>query len=124
MRRLIPMLLCLTLATPAGAAQPLSASLVDCAAIFTMANRAGPGREMTENRAALYRMGVRFAVAAAARAVDEGHDQPAAYVATLWPKKTAHWDRRGPGFFFSANFRDWTRYCVALSRHLDIRLRD
>ncbi|MDV7142449.1 hypothetical protein R3X27_07110 [Tropicimonas sp. TH_r6] len=123
-----PLMLCLTClcvalgAVRAEAGQPFSESLVDCAALFTISNRAYPERRHAGKGLALEQLGETFLAAAEARARAEGRTDPTGYICDLEAEKTAAWDSRGAFFVFSEEFRDWTSYCRSLSDHLGISL--
>ncbi len=106
----------------ADAGQPISESLVDCAALFTISNRAFPERSDAGKGRVLEQFRETLLAAAELRARSEGRKDPSGYVCELEAEKDALWDARGAFFVFSEEYRDWARYCRALSDHLGIAL--
>lgn len=121
--RTVVLVLTLTIFLPnANAKQPISESLVDCAAIFSISTRAFPERK-TEKTIALKEAEKRLTRAARDRAVSEGRSQPDKYIKSLTLEKQQKWDDKGTQFLFSEEFRDWAAYCRSLSKRLNIRLK-
>ncbi len=116
--------LCLvaSLAGTAHAGQPISESMVDCAAIFSASNRWFPEKAGGEKGLALAHAANRFLEAAMHEATAERRDDPAGFVADLLPQKEAAWDEKGMTFPFTQEFRDWADYCRALARDRKIDL--
>ena len=104
------------------AKQPISESLIDCAALFTISTRAFPERESAKSRA-LRNAALKLADAANERAASEGRVKPDEYVRNLLREKQTKWDGRGVDFIFSEEFRDWASYCRSLSKHLGLSLK-
>ncbi|WP_135503345.1 hypothetical protein [Roseovarius aestuariivivens] len=112
------------LGSPVNAGQPISESLMDCAALYTMSNRLVPARPLTRKGEKLEQAAAVLQAAAERQAIIEGQANPRDYVARLCPQKQAHWDKRGAMIVFSEEFREWMTYCRSLSRHLDLRLQN
>lgn len=114
-------LLCLS-GQPGLAQQPYSESLVDCASLYTISNRAFPERATSEKGAKLQEMERVLLWAAIEQAQKEGHADALSHVNDLSARKAAHWDSKGLRFIFSDEFRDWMSYCRKFTAHLGIDL--
>ena len=115
-------LLAILLFSRVEAKQPISESLVDCAALFTISTRAFPERQTAKARA-LNNAATTLTRAAQTRAATEEQSDPQGYVDKLLREKRAKWDARGVNFIFSEEFREWASYCRSLSKHLGISLK-
>lgn len=126
MREILALSMIAGLASPgaAHAGQPISESLVDCATLVTLSNRAFPDRLNTSKGRALDRAGRRLLDAARDQARAEGRADVRAHVAALAIAKAETWDAKGTAYVFTQDFRDWMSYCRSLSNHMDIALRD
>ncbi|WP_298913376.1 hypothetical protein [uncultured Roseobacter sp.] len=105
---------------PAHAGQPISESMIQCGALYTVAS----DRVSTFDRARrLHAAAQVWADAALAQAENERRSDTEGYVSHLWGEKCAQWSDKGALYFFSEDFRDWTSYCRALARsrglHID-----
>ncbi len=114
MRRFLIML---TLAAPTGlAAQPYSASMADCAALYQ--NAAQWVRPHLVDR--LMYAAVQWHGAAVSRSHSEG--QPVSDD-QMWDRvnaQTAIWEAEGAAFIMSQEFRDWTAYCRSFARQVNV----
>ena len=115
-------LLAAVLSTPAAASQPISESLVECAALYDMSNRAFPERRETPDGERLENARAELLDAALGRAQEEGRSDAQGYVAELLPLKEAGWDAKGVQYVFTQDFRDWMGYCRSVSEHLGVDL--
>lgn len=121
----LPVVLAMALAaTPLRAGQPISESLIDCAMLFTITNRAEPDRANHGKGYALDRAKDEMLIAAQARARQEGRDDAARYVADLATAKADKWDAKGMRYVLTQDYRDWMGYCASLIDHLDLELMD
>lgn len=106
-------------ATASSASQPISESMVQCAALYGTASGWVQG---DSHSARLQRAAGAFVIAAEAQAHEEGWTNPGAYVDEMWGYKNATWGIKGRAYVFTQDFRDWTGYCKALARDRDIAL--
>lgn len=111
--------LCCLSAASASASQPISESMVQCAALYGTASDWVQG---DSHSARLQRAAGAFVIAAQAQAVQEGKSNPSEYVEDMWGYKNATWGVKGKAYVFTQDFRDWTGYCKALARDRDIAL--
>ncbi|MRU14186.1 hypothetical protein FDP25_01965 [Roseovarius sp. A21] len=111
-------------ATPLQAGQPISESLVDCAMLFTITNRAEPERANHGKGYALDRAKDKLLVAAQARAHQEGRGNAERYVSDLASAKAEKWDAKGMRYIMTQDYRDWIGYCASLIDHLGLELTD
>ncbi|MCV2866011.1 hypothetical protein [Defluviimonas sp. WL0075] len=118
--RLILALILGAAATPA-AAQPLSQSMSECAALYelTACQLSDPDRA-----ARLSRHAAAWSDAATDLARAEGRADPQGFVLQSTATKYAEWDAKGALWLLSGDFRDWAAYCRSLgrSRGLDFEL--
>jgi len=110
----------LLVATPAGAGQPYSQSLAQCAALMDLSNRRAPNRRSGENGMRMTAARDTFYAAAVAQAAREGHGDGRKRVAALYSDAAADWDGRGIFFVWSEEAQDWFRYCGKFAAHLGI----
>ncbi|MEL7214012.1 MAG: hypothetical protein AAGK92_15210 [Pseudomonadota bacterium] len=108
----------------AEAGQPYSESLMDCAALMDMSNRMNSERANHGNGLVLSRIAEALEKAAYNQSLDEGRDNPGAYLEQLKSDKVTHWDAKGVSFVFSDEFKDWMAYCRKFSAHLGIDFND
>ncbi|MBU3258467.1 hypothetical protein KPG71_00420 [Roseovarius sp. PS-C2] len=121
----LPVVLALALAaTPLQAGQPISESLVDCAMLFMITNRAEPARANHGKGYALDRAKDKLLIAAQSRAHQEGRDDAERYVADLAGAKAEKWDAKGARYIMTQDYRDWIGYCASLIDHLGLELTD
>ncbi|WP_298842751.1 hypothetical protein [uncultured Roseobacter sp.] len=102
------------IAAPAQTGQPISESMVQCGALYSVAAEwvsEGPGQERLLHAADVW------AQAAYARAEHKGRTDPENWVSGMWRSKCNGWYDHGAGYVFTQDFRDWTAYCRALARH-------
>ncbi|WP_295317449.1 hypothetical protein, partial [Roseobacter sp.] len=78
----------LSSAAPLSAGQPISESMVQCGALYSVA--AG-WVDQNGTRDKLRDAAEAWAVSAEARAATEGRSDPAGYVESLWPVKCSAW---------------------------------
>ncbi|QJF50631.1 hypothetical protein [Roseobacter ponti] len=109
----------LSAAAPLSAGQPLSESMVQCGALYTVAagwvDRDGTREKLLDAAEA-------WAVSAEARAATEGRSDPAGYVDAMWPVKCSAWSQKHRAYVFTGDFRDWMSYCRALAKHENVPL--
>jgi len=104
--------------------QPISTSLVECAAIYaelaTLAERRG--RDETDIGHATD-MSVRFAEAALRQAGGEGRSDPQAHLSTIFSEMERKWNGRFSNPMKLSENKDWIDYCRALGRDRGILAR-
>lgn len=114
------LVLAAALVTPLTAvAQPYSESMADCAALF---QNAAQWVQSDENSDKLMHAARTWAAAAVEQSHSEGRPVSSD---VMWDKidaKTENWEAKGPSFFLSEEFRDWTGYCRAFGRDRGIEL--
>lgn len=104
------------LAVPAGASQPISESLTECAVIYDVSADRMKARR-PERAARLAEAGEIFFAAAHGRAEAEGRADPAGYLAEVRLQKLEKWGDTTLLFMaVSETYRDWGEYCRALGR--------
>ncbi|MCK0167048.1 hypothetical protein MWU52_05755 [Jannaschia sp. S6380] len=104
------------LALPAGAA-PFSENAMSCRAhMLWIAENTQNGRVKT----AMARYAHDMAMVAREQAVSEGRDEPDAYLDRLAVAKDHEWSRRGVGWVFSADMKDWSKYCSSFARKMGL----
>lgn len=109
----------LSSAAPLSAGQPISESMVQCGALYSVA--AG-WVDQDGTRDKLMDAAEAWAVSAEARAATEGRSDPAGYVESLWPVKCSAWSAKHRAYVFTGDFRDWMSYCRALAKHENVPL--
>ncbi len=110
----------LLVAAPAGAGQPYSQSLAQCAALMDLSNRRAPERRSGEKGMRLTAARDAYYAAAVAQAAREGHGDGLKRVAALYADAAADWDGRGLFFVLSEEAQDWFGYCRKLAAHLGV----
>jgi hypothetical protein len=104
------------LSAPA-AAQPISQSMAECAALYSVAGD-HVGTLSTAER--LYEISEGWFGLAISTARAEGRRAPEAHVGSAYTAKCEEWSDRGRSWAFSEEFRDWTAYCRALGKRHDL----
>lgn len=103
-----------------AAAQPISTSLTQCAALYAV------GAEQsakTSNRAGLTGAAQVFWDAAVVAAQQEGRDKAQDRLTQTYEAAQTEWRDKGRLFVFSAEGRDWFTYCRKLGAHRGLVLR-
>lgn len=118
MRRAAAALFVLLAASPAHA-QPYSASMADCAALY---QNGAQWVRSDENSARFMRAANAWADAAIARARAEGVRNPRTAMWTRIDAKTGEWERKGAAAFMSQDFRDWAAYCRKFAKARGIKV--
>jgi hypothetical protein len=109
------------LAPMAALAQPYSHSMADCAALYQNFAQWVSTEEKADR---LMRVARKWAAAAMAQAAREGRPSSEHAIWSRVDRQTEEWERRGPGFLSSRDFKDWAGYCRAFARDqgIDIKL--
>ena len=119
--RILTLAVSVLLTAPAGnAGQPISESMVQCSALYSVA---GSWVENAEKAARLYSLSDAWVAASEARAAAEGISLSQDRVNALWTHKCAEWSSKGRLYVFSQDFRDWMSYCKALGREVGLPAR-
>ncbi|MSU88184.1 hypothetical protein GE300_00965 [Rhodobacteraceae bacterium 2CG4] len=120
MRRAAPILGCALILAPAAAAQnrqPISTSMVECAAIYGEMAGVAERRRRDAADIRLIRDGAaRFAEAAADQARAEGHADAQAHLSPVYAGMARKWDGRLANPLHLFENRNWINYCRALGR--------
>lgn len=111
-----------TAAGPATAGQPISESLVECAALFESSNRWFPDRRTTAKGRSLRAASGALLDEAAVAAREEGRREIDAYLARTLAAKQASWDGKGMLHLLTEDGREWFKYCGSLARHRGLDL--
>jgi hypothetical protein len=97
--------------------QPISTSLVECAAIYGEVADIGERRGKDAGEVASARnAAVRFSEAALVQAEAEGHGTPEIHLSPIYAQMESKWDGRFANPLRLSENTDWIDYCRALGR--------
>ncbi|WP_238365323.1 hypothetical protein [Mesobacterium pallidum] len=109
-------------ASPAVAGQPISESLLECAALFDSSNRWFPERASSPKARKIQAVTDALLGEAERVAQEEGRREVVAYMTQVWHAKQDSWDARGKFYMFTDDGQDWFAYCASLARHRGLDL--